>query len=722
MLAWFALLLAGAGAAQPLRTRSEVEARGREVVRAYSDPRLAALGILDASKPPYSADPSGRRDSTRAIEQALEDARDARLAAFLPAGRYRVSGTVTCTQGVVRRDAWPFGDADPIVENESFYFPCVLTGPREGARAVIQLAPGASGFADPKTPKPVLHFWARSETRDRQTRSSFDPAQPQPNISFNQMVLDVDFDLGRNAGAVAIDHQAAQGSAIEDVAIDATGAFAGIQKLPGSGGGVHGIRVIGGRYGIYARGNLQLKGSQPSPVVSGARLTGQTEAAVLYNGRGPLTLVGAEIEGAGIVVEGNPKIGFDGPLNVIDSVIRTQGAPAVASTHPVYLNNVYVSGCAAAVRIGGKDALEGSPRAWMRIREWAGGGTVMVEGKPGAVSRIVRENAAPPPDLAARHAWPRPFPAWRDGVNVKSAPYNAAGDGKTDDTAALERAIAEHPTVFLPKGVYRVSRPLKLKAGTRLIGAGNVLSVITPAPDAPAFLDVLNPAPVIDTADDPEAVTTLAFLEILVPTTLPPAYALRWRAGRRSIVRDVNFERGFWDPDSPGSFTPFIRIEGSGGGRWYNVQQCHWWSQGWFYRHLLVDGTTEPLAIYMFNPEHARSEAMVEIRNAANVDVYSMKAEGNYPAVWMHGSRNVRVFGYGGNGSAWPGWPLFRIEDCHDFLLANVAPNLRPYTPGRWTGLGIGLGPEGWFLVKDAAIAVPSQTPLTLYKRGEPSR
>jgi hypothetical protein len=91
----------------------------------------------------------------------------------------------------------------------------------------------------------------------------------------------------------------------------------------------------------------------------------------------------------------------------------------------------------------------------------------------------------------------------------------------------------------------------------------------------------------------------------------------------------------------------------------------------------------------MLNPEHGRGEAMVEIRNAANVQVFSMKAEGNYPVVWAHGSRNLRFFGYGGNGSAWPGWALFRFEDCRDFLLANIAPQLREFTPGAWTGLAI---------------------------------
>jgi len=37
-----------------------------------------------------------------------------------------------------------------------------------------------------------------------------------------------------------------------------------------------------------------------------------------------------------------------------------------------------------------------------------------------------------------------------------------------------------------------------------------------------------------------------------------------------------------------------------------------WWSQGPDYRHLLVQGTREPLCFYHLQPQHARCEAMIE--------------------------------------------------------------------------------------------------------------
>jgi hypothetical protein len=736
-----------AGQDDPVRRVSDIEALGRWVIDHYADSESARYGILDATKAPYSADPTGRQDATQALQQALKDARDARLITYLPGGTYRVSDTLTCIQGQVRRDQWAFGEADPAVKDVSYDFPCVLMGSRTANRSQIVLASGSRGFGDPQRPKPVIYFWARGASWGAPP----DPNQPVPNISFNQMIVDVDISLGRgNVGAIGIDHQAAQGSVIEDVTVDASGALAGIQKAPGSGGGIHGLTVLGGRYGLLLRGSPSedpfWRGAQPVPVVSNLTLKGQTERAIFYDGRGPLTVVGGWIEGAGVQAQSPRDQPWNGAMNFVDTVFHIQtGTCAITSNHSVFLHEVYFEYPKGIACVEGQPRLEGLPQHWTHIEEYVaaatlqypqrlGGATrrdaVYLDGQPAPAQSSVRmDSSAPPADLQSRHALPQ-LPPWNDSrvANVQAAPYGAKGDGMADDAPAIQRAIDEHEAVFLPKGQYKLSRPLMLKSHTRLFGLTNILSVLSPMMQSPEYRHPGHPAPIIDTVDDAYASTYLAFLELLVPVADPAAYALRWRVGRASVVRDVNPLPTFWDPNAPPRFHAMIRIEASGGGRWYDLDEhVDWWNQGPDYRHLLVDGTREPLAFYMLNPEHASSEAQVEFRDAQNVNVYSLKGEGMFTTVWMRKCRAVRIYGYGGVGAPRRSRPMFRIETSEDFLLANIDPETLDLEDSEgWSALGIPSDPREWILISDspgtpkAPIELHGIDQVALYKRGNP--
>ncbi|GAB6167317.1 hypothetical protein JCM19992_33170 [Thermostilla marina] len=709
----------------------------------------AEKGFLDVTAPPFSADATGQRDSTQAIQQAVDFARENRLVCFFPPGRYRVSDTIVCEQ---YRKLKPDGRSRYGDRN----FPCVLVGSRSGPRPQIVLAGRSPGFDDPTHRKYVIHFWAPGAGREAPVD------QRQPNISMNQMLIGIDIVIEPgNPGAVGIRHRAAQGSGVQDCTIDARGAFCGLEGGAGSGGSHANVTIIGGRIG------LDLRETQPAPTVTGFTLIDQEEAAVVVSSRQSAVLVGTKIvkrTPGPAVATFRPWGAHNGQLCMIDSSIEYRGTIAPTAVHAeagVYLRNVYVRGAENLVKQPGKPPLTppGERKAaehWCCIREYAGGmpqdtvarswngkryeypSVVYIDGK--RVDRpFVAEIAmdvVPPGDLQSRHLWSDEFPHWQqeDVVDVRMPPYNAAGDGTTDDWAAIQKAVDEAQVVFLPKGTYALGRTLHLRKDTVLLGAHRCFSWLVPkAVEGGDFMDPANPQPVVDTPDDASARTTLAFLGIGTLEDSRAAYCLRWRAGRNSIFREVNIRfdlrapaQGLAYPEDRTSLFdhPLVLVTGHGGGKWYDFHQESSRGHGPNYRHLLVEGTTEPLHFYQCNPEHARSEANFEIRNAQNVFLYGVKGEYYRPIVMITDSRKVGVFGYGGNAAAEPGHALFVVRRSHDYVLANLADSVRfPRGEPDTFFAGDGVDPEQWFMVEETlsdgtTVRLPPLERPVLYRRG----
>ena len=699
-------------------------------------PSLAAVGYVDVTAAPFGADPTGRRDATDAIQRAIVAARNAQMVTFFPPGTYRVSGTLECVQDLYHR-------TNGAVCGGRMH-PCVLVGSRKGEhRPVLLLAPRSPGYDDPEKPKYVVHFWARACQEGK-------PTQPQPNISMNQLMIGLDVRIGEgNPGAVAVRHRAAQGSSVQDCRIDATHGLAGLEGGAGSGGGHHGITVIGGRYG------LDLRETQPAPTVSGVTLVGQTEAAILCGSRQALAAVGVRIESAApgpLIRCDAPRWGpHNGQLCLVDSevVCTHPKATVLASTRSVTLDHVYVRGAATVFRGSDGERLDGRPDGWLHVAEFARGidpptwkgleyrAPAYVDGER-RTETLVRTApcTGPPADLTARHRWPAAFPHFEapGAASVKDPPYEAAGDGRHDDTDALQRAVDASEIVFLPKGYYRLSRSLRLGPRTRLVGVAPHLALLFVRKAEGDFADPSHPQPILTTVDDAQAETVAAFVGVLAPRHVPGAFPVAWRAGRRSMVRSCLFMRrslyGFSrppegaEPQPPAAAT--VQILGSGGGRWYNLEGAARTPPVPDYRHVLVAGTAEPLHLYQCNVEYARSRAEMEIRGARHVSIYGLKGEYNEPILWIRDADHVRVFGYGGNAAGLPGRSLFVVERTPNVLLANLVDSPRLEGQGGPNeSPGIGVDPHQWHMVIERppgggeVRTRPMDRPV-VYKRGDP--
>jgi hypothetical protein len=253
-------------------------------------------GIIDVSLPPFSADPTGVKDATASIQAAVDYAREHYQVVFFPEGTYLVSDTIVVRAvpramaaghvpgplpGEVKGSAHGATDDFLLDGVSSRYVPNYLIGSRQGKGATIMLGASTPGFMDASRPAYVLDFFFLNSADI-----------PEPNAQYNSMATSLNIQVGSgNVGAVGIRLRGAQGSGIEDVTVYAGDGLAGVVGGCGSGGAHHGLRVVGGRYG------LDLRQSQPTGTVSGSTLEGQRCAGMIYGGFESLSAVGMNITG-----------------------------------------------------------------------------------------------------------------------------------------------------------------------------------------------------------------------------------------------------------------------------------------------------------------------------------------------------------------------------------------------------------------------------------------
>lgn len=635
----------------------------------------------------FGARPNDGEDDTAAIQKTVETALEFGYVAFFPPGRYVVSDTIRAMQPSVFDQAKNKARHDRTKAN-------TLVGSTRGERPRLVLADDAAGFDDPANAKPLVWIWAqpRNNRASGKARNlgSVDPNDEQPNISMNQVFKGIDIDIRArgNRGAIGIRHAGSQGSTLEDVTIWAEGAHAGIVNAPGQGGGSYRVRIVGGEYGVWADRRTRF------PVMAGVELIGQKVSAVFWDGQSNLTLAGFYIErsagGSAVTLNAGRKP-IHGAVTLVDGVIRTQGGTAIDNTagSNLYLQNVSVSGAEGVVRSAGRAPIP-TLGSWTQVVEYAHGArnsAIVVNGDELATgSELANVVAGAEPDwpaLGARHVWDETFPSFEDPDVANAADFGAVPDDGIDDSEAIHRAFAGRDKVFLPKGVFTVDRTLVIPKNKHLFGAAKHLSIIRAE-------DGWNPSagtPVVSTVADPSSGTSLSFLGIEASADQSHT-AVEWLAGSKSIVRDIMVDlsprAGGKAKRKSAAATRSETYRISGGGRWYAVaapwNKMRIISRSPHYRHLRVEGTTQPLAIYGLNVERSLSQPQAEIRDAQNVRIFYLKSEtlenAHHVVLSIVNSRNIGVFGY--SGIATPlGNDVVSVRDSDDLLFANLTP-LRP--------------------------------------------
>ena len=187
-------------------------------------------------------------------------------------------------------------------------------------------------------------------------------------------------------------------------------------------------------------------------------------------------------------------------------------------------------------------------------------------------------------------------------VNVRT--LGVMGDGKTDDTKALQAAIDSQRVLYFPTGSYVVRDTLALKPDTALIALHPATARLDLADRLDAFAGVGEPKGLLQAPSGGR--TIVSGLGLFPGATNPRATAVLWMAGRESFLNDVMIHWFASGPPGPGgrgrsgAQYPSIWVTRGGGGTFHTLWTASPNAQSGFY----VSDTTTPGVVYELSAEH----------------------------------------------------------------------------------------------------------------------
>jgi Pectate lyase superfamily protein/SMP-30/Gluconolactonase/LRE-like region len=566
----------------------------------------------------------GKADDSAAIQAAIDKAYADRREGivFIPEGRYRVSRTIYLPPSV-RMIGW--GAQRPVIilgDNTPGY--------DKGIAAVVMFTGARLDKVSPPPTEPVpLPPISPPGTVPK------DLSIPDGNPStFYSGLGNINIEIGEgNAGAVAIRYHGAQNDYLEHMDIHIGSGLAGVHQV---GSIARNLRFFGGRYGIIAE--------KPTNAwqftLLDSSFEGQRDAAIREH-EVMLTLDNVTFRNTPIGIEIDPEYAdWLWARNTRFENI-SHAAVLISAENNVYNQIAFENAVATNVPVFARFRESGKTfgnSGMYQVTELNHGLMITTPGKMGEID--TRYNAVPLTQMPA--ALPpviRPLPPTSEWVSVKT--FGAKGDNKTDDTAALRKAIAQHRVVYVPAGRYIVSDTLALKPDTVLIGLHPSITQFRLPDFVPAYQGVGKPKPLLSTPQGGDNI--VSGLGLAPGGTNPRSAALFWQAGENSLAYDIYFPGGAgtanpdgteWnpynanltgDPDINQRWDgryPSLWVTNGGGGTFANI----WTPAAYAQSGMLISDTKTPGRIYQISSEHhVRSE--FQLRNVENWDFYAPQTE-----------------------------------------------------------------------------------------------
>lgn len=580
----------------------------------YYTQRLNDPKAVYLTKESFAVQGDGVADDTAALQHAIDRVQETTRQGivFVPEGRYRLTNTV-------------------------YVWPGIRLIGYGMKRPVLVLAKNTAGYEDKNKEHFMLFFAGRRPANKPGTTAPIDEQVQDANPgTFYSAISNIDIEIqDGNPGASAIRSKYAQHCFLAHMDIQIGSGIAGIHE---AGNVVEDVRFLGGQYGVWT--------SKPSPgwqfTMVDAVFQGQREAAIREREAG-LTLIRPIFRDVPTVISIDE--GFPDELWVKDARMENIAGPAVVvsaeknARTEINMEGVLCRGVPqfAAFRESGKKlAGPGDPYQVKLFSHGlhysdigaAGEYKTLFEAAP--LSALPVQVASDLPDLPARDTW----------VDVRA--LGAKGDGQTDDTEVLHRAIVEHRTLYFPSGTYVVSDTLVLRPDTVLIGLHPGTTQIALLDGTAAYQGIGGPKAMVEA---PKGGTNIVLgLGLYTNGINPRAVAIKWMAGKNSLMNDVRLLGGHGTPTLNGGREnpynsnhsadpeprrrwdaqyPSLWVTDGGGGTFFDI----WTPSSFAQAGMLVSDTTTEGRIYEMSSEHhVRHE--VQLRNAANWKIYALQTEG----------------------------------------------------------------------------------------------
>jgi hypothetical protein len=631
------------------------------------DPRAF---YLDA--PEFGAHGDGQADDSSPIQAAIDKAETSAREGivFVHSGRYRLTRTVYVWPGV---RVIGFGATRPV-----FYLADRTPGFQSGMGDMVifaGLAPGEMPRAGMRIAFPPPGSVPPNES----------VADANPNTFYSAM-SNIDFEIGDgNPAAIAIRFHVAQHSYLSHMDFHVGSGLAALTQV---GNEAEDLHFFGGRYGILTE--------KTSPAwqftLIDSSFEGQRDAAIREH-EGGLTLIRDTFRNVPTAIDIDP--GYSDEVWVKDCVFeKISGQAVLISNEKSPLTEVGFEKdvfqdvpTLALLRESGRK-ISGKGTVY-RVNEFNYGLIVPAEGVMGAIGERYDASALsslPAPSPRAIRA----LPSTEDWVNVHSLGVN--GDGVTDDTAAIKKAIETHRVLYFPGGHYVVSDTIALKSDTVLIGLHPTLTQFDLLDSTPGYEGVGEPKAVLLAPEG--GANIVSGIGIFAGGINPRAVALWWKAAENSLVDDVRFLGGHGSGTNPynnnhtadsdlrkrwdGQY-PSLWVSDGGGGTFADIWTPNTFAQAGF----VVSSTTTPGHIYELSTEHhVRNE--IKFDHVENWDVNAPQTEeeaGESPeslSLEFDWSKNITIANYHGyrvTRSRAPFPAAVRLYNSGDIHFRNVHVN-----------------------------------------------